>query len=177
MNTLPEINFVPHHALSPKKITFIGAALALLALVVMSYFFKQYEHAQYTLTQTQATLASLAPQHKPVAVKTVLETASEPELKLAKTIVAQLSTPWNPLLNTIEQSNMQNIALLSIEPSRKKQQLLLTGQAKNIASAVQYIKQLETTDSLSQVYLLKHSIDQNDPYKPVGFTIMAKWQP
>ena len=110
MNTLPDINFVAHHAMSPKKITVYGAVLALLALVVMSYFFKQYQHAQYTLTQTQATLASLAPQQKPVAVKTVVETASEPELKLAKTIVAQLSTPWNPLLNTLEQSNMPNIA-------------------------------------------------------------------
>jgi len=52
---------------------------------------------------------------------------------------------------------------------------VITGQAKNMESTLSYIKRLEEIEGLSQVYLLKHQIDQSDPNKPVGFTILAQW--
>jgi len=65
---------------------------------------------------------------------------------------------------------------LSIAPNRKKQQVVLTGQAKNMAATLQYVQALAQLNTLAQVYLLKHHIDQSDPYKPVGFTIVAQWK-
>jgi hypothetical protein len=65
--------------------------------------------------------------------------------------------------------------LLSLEPNKKKQQLVISGQAKNILAALSYIEALENLPMLSQVFLQKHTVDQLDPFKPVAFTIVAKW--
>jgi hypothetical protein len=176
MSKILNIDFAAPNPWSYKQITGYGFILALLACVLSAYYMQQLSVTQETLVEAQSKLASISPENKTVAVQTVVETASEAELKYARDIVAQLSTPWNPLMSTLEQSIVPNIALLSIEPNRKKQQIILTGQAKNIESTLSYIKQLEHIETLSQVYLLKHSIDQSDPYKPVGFTILAQWK-
>ena len=70
---------------------------------------------------------------------------------------------------------MQNIVLLSLTPNPKKQQMLLTGEAKDLASVLEYIKQLEMQPMLSQVYLQKHTVDVVNAARPVSFSINAQW--
>ncbi len=175
MSKMVDIDFVAPHPLSFKRVTLYGLSLMLIAIALSIYCMQHINATQAALTAEQSRLAAIAPVTHSATIEPAVETASEAEIKYAREIVAQLSTPWNPLMNTLEQSNMSNIALLSIEPNRKKQQIVLTGQAKNMASTLSYIKQLERIETLSQVYLLKHSIDQSDPFKPVGFTILAQW--
>jgi hypothetical protein len=175
MSHMLDINFVAQNTYTYKRVTFYGALLVMLCLCATTYFIQQYLHADHHLEERKAQLAGLTPTQKTLPVQSNVETASEVEVSFVSDIVAQLSTPWSPLLSAIEQSKTQDIALLSIEPNRKKRQIMLTGQAKNIASTLQYIKQLEQLAPISEVYLLKHSIDQNDPFKPVGFTLLAKW--
>ena len=86
-----------------------------------------------------------------------------------------LTTPWNELLDSIEQSDMPDIALLGLNPSVKKQQLILTGEAKNLATILQYINKLAQQTTLSQVYLQKHHVNETSNEKPVSFSIVAKW--
>jgi Flp pilus assembly protein TadG len=176
VSKIVDIDFVAPNALSFKRMTAYGLILMLIAFALGIYCIQHINASQTALTIAQNRLDAIAPEVKTTTVETVVETASEAEIKYAREVVAQLSTPWNPLMSTLEQSNMSNIALLSIEPNRKKQQIILTGQAKNIQSTLSYIKQLERIETLSQVYLLKHSIDQTDPFKPVGFTILAQWK-
>jgi hypothetical protein len=175
MSKLLDIDFASNNIAYYQRLTVYGTVLMVLALGFSAYFFTEHKKIEQTLRETQARLAVMSPEQPTAVVQQVVETASEAELKYAREIVAQLSAPWNPLLSALEQSTMRNIALLSIEPNRKKQQIVITGQAKNIESTLSYIKQLERIEALSQVYLLKHNIDQSDPYKPVGFTILAQW--
>ena len=86
-----------------------------------------------------------------------------------------LTTPWNMLFDAIEQSNNQNVALLTIEPNVLKQQITLIGEAKNLESILQYIRVLEQQNNLSQVYLQKHSVIETSNEKPLSFTVIAKW--
>lgn len=175
MSQLIDINFAAPNALSYQRLTVGGLLLLAVAIVMSAYVWSLYQTTEQQLHETQDKLNIVAPIQNTAPIKQVAETASEAELQQAREILKQLSTPWNPLFNALESISMRNIALLSVEPNRKKQQLVLTGQAKNIESALSYIKHLEDIDGLSQVILLKHQIDQNDPNKPVGFTIMAQW--
>ncbi|WP_052184904.1 hypothetical protein [Methylotenera sp. N17] len=168
------IDFVETSAFSFKKISLLGLAMLLTAIGCTLYWVQQYQLQQRTLsTLVSASGMSPALRNKPVELP--IETASEDEVLYARDIVTQLSTPWNPLLTSLEQVSTQDIALLSIAPNRKKQQVVLTGQAKNMAATLQYVQALAQLNTLAQVYLLKHQIDQSDPYKPVGFTIVAQW--
>jgi len=175
MSQLLDIDFAAPNPLSYQRLTVTGLVLMVLALLLSAYAWAEYQKTEQILAETEARLNIVAPAQKTAPVQTVVETASEVEIQYARAIVAQLSTPWNPLLNALERSSMQNVALLSVEPNRKKQQLVITGQAKNMESTLSYIKRLEEVEGLSQVYLLKHQIDQSDPNKPVGFTILAQW--
>lgn len=169
------IDFVETSTFSFKTISALGATLLLVAIACACYWLQQYQTQQQTFSSlVSASGAAPVLPSKPVAP--VVETVSEDEMQYANDISAQLSTPWNPLLTSLEQVNAPDIALLSIEPNRKKQQLVLTGQAKNMAAILQYVQALAQLNGLAQVYLLKHQVDQSDPFKPVGFTIVAQWK-
>lgn len=175
MSKLLDIDFAAPNTLSYQRLTLAGTVVLVLALGLCAYFLAEFNKVEQKLHEAKAKLEVVAPEEKADLVQKVVETASEAEMKHARDIVDQLSTPWNPLLTALERSTMPDIALLSLEPNRKKQQLVITGQAKNMESTLSYIKRLESIEGLSQVYLLKHNIDQSDPYKPVGFTILAQW--
>ena len=98
------------------------------------------------------------------------------KIKQIEQVVSALVTPWNSLFLAIEQSDHKDIALLGLEPNSQKQQVVLTGEAKNLQVVLNYIQQLEQQPALTHVYLQKHSIDEADISKPVRFAVFAKWQ-
>jgi hypothetical protein len=70
---------------------------------------------------------------------------------------------------------MQDIALLNLEPNSKKQQVSISGEAKNLQAALNYIQKLEAQSMLDKVYLQKYIIDEANLFKPVKFTLSAQW--
>lgn len=171
-----EINFVAANPFSYQQLTSLGLVWILLCVLLTAYGVQQLQVSQERLNTLETKLKSVAPKRNTLSVKPAFVQASDAELKHAREILLQLSTPWNPLFLALEQNNLKNLALLSIEPNRKKQQVVLTGEAKNLEVTLAYVKQLAQMDVFSQAYLLKHSIDQDDPNKPVSFTILAQWK-
>jgi len=170
-----DIEFATISPFSYNRLTVLGGIMVALALFLFVYMFQQYQQASDDLAAVELKRMAILPKPKQVSAKPVQETATPEEINYARDILAQLSIPWQPLFTSLEQTKPQTIALLGIEPNRKKQQVILTGQAKNMEAALVYLRKLEQTDTLSQVHLLQHSIDQNDPFKPLTFTITARW--
>ena len=108
-------------------------------------------------------------------IKPVIAPVSSKQLTQLMEDFNVLATPWSALLDSIEQSDMPDIALLGIDPSVKKQQVILTGEAKNLAAILQYINKLSQQTMLSQVVLQKHVVNETVNEKPVSFSIIAKW--
>ncbi|MDO8962353.1 MAG: hypothetical protein Q7V02_09635 [Methylophilus sp.] len=171
-----DINFVAANPFSYQQLTTIGLIWIVLSVLLTAYGVQQLQVSQQRLNTVETKLKAVAPKRNTSKVKPVLVQVSDAELKHASEILLQLSIPWNPLFQALEQNDLKNIALLSIEPNRKKQQIMLTGEAKNLEVTLDYVKQLAQMDLFSQAYLLKHSIDQDDPNKPVSFTILAQWK-
>ena len=169
------LDFIEKPALSRANWLNISILLSSLFLLVLTW--QSFQNQQIKLADTslhikqlsQQTLPKSQPNKKSVAVMTADET------KQLLDAVNMLATPWDNLLVAIEAANMPDIALLSLEPNSKKQLVVLTGEAKNLPVVLQYIKRLQQTPMLAQVYLQKHNIEESDTSKPVRFSLLAKW--
>ena len=99
-----------------------------------------------------------------------------PEIKHANEVLQQLSLPWGKLFQAIESSSGKDVALLAMEPDAEKHVVKISGEAKNIAAVLEYIKRLSAQEVFSSVYLQSHQIQQQDPEKPVRFALLAAWR-
>jgi hypothetical protein len=153
----------------------LGILMLLASLLLLGFIWQHYQAQQASAaTIQQAFNQQILP--KSATVQSVSESIPAAELKQISTIVESLVTPWQPLLLAIEQADMPDIALLSIDPSIKKQQVTLVGEAKNLQTVLRYIEQLEAQDVLQEVYLQKHMVEETDVSKPVTFNAVAKWK-
>lgn len=153
----------------------IGLLMLLLSLLLLSFVWQHYQAQQASAT---ALVQAINQQTLPISanVQNISETVPTAELKQVATIVQSLVTPWQDLLLAIEQADMPDIALISIDPDIKKQQVSLTGEAKNLQTVLRYIEQLEAQAVLQEVYLQKHMVEETDVSKPVTFSVVAKWK-
>ena len=175
MSVKLDLEFIQQPALSSANwfgMSILLASLLLLALTGQVYQKQQLKLADISLQLKQFSQQTL-PKSQPIKMDAALVTPDE--TKQLTEAVNMLATPWNNLLAAIEQADMQDVALLSLEPNSKKQLVVLTGEAKNLPVVLQYIKQLQQTPMLAQVYLQKHSIEETDASKPVRFSLLAKW--
>jgi len=97
------------------------------------------------------------------------------EISYANAVIQRLTLPWDGLFKAVEAIDSKAVALLAIQPDPKKRSLTLMGEAKNFAGMVGYVKQLETSAPLASVHLASHQVAQQDPQKPVRFTLNAEW--
>ena len=67
------------------------------------------------------------------------------------------------------------MALLAIEPDTKSGTVKISGDSKDYLAALTYVLNLSRSDALSKVELVRHEVKQNDPQKPVSFSIQAAW--
>jgi len=98
------------------------------------------------------------------------------EVKHANEVLLQLFMPWDDLFQAVESAAGKKIALLALEPDTEKQMVKISGEAKNFASLLNYITQLEERDVFGTVYLQNHQVQQQDPDKPVRFSLLAVWR-
>jgi hypothetical protein len=66
--------------------------------------------------------------------------------------------------------------LLSLEPDFDKKQVKISGEANNYETVMEYLTELGQRDVFETVYLQNHDIRQEDPDKPVRFTLLASWR-
>lgn len=98
------------------------------------------------------------------------------EVTQANQVVLQLSLPWDALFNAVEPSGARNIALLSLEPDPGNGTITIRGEAKDFGALLSYTKQLSTSGIFDSVMLKSHRIQQEDPEKPLRFSLLARWK-
>lgn len=171
-----DLDFVQHSPFLPTSYSWLGLII-LSAGIALAFFTWQYYQARLIVhNEIALELTQLNDQIHivpPVDSKSA-DIAPETKTQIEAT-VATLTTPWSALLVAIEKSDIKDVAILSLEPSSKKQLVLLSGEAKNLQSVMNYISRLEEQPMLAQVYLQKHSVDEANSSKPVRFTLAAQW--
>ena len=175
MSVKLDLEFIQQPLLSSAN--WLSISIFLTSLLMAALAWQGYQNQQLKLADSALQLKQFSQQTLPKsqASKTNIAQVAPDEARQLTETVNMLTTPWSNLLMAIEEADMQDIALLSLEPNSKKQLVTLTGEAKNLSVVLQYIKLLQQTPVLSQVYLQKHNIDESDASKPVRFSLLAKW--
>ena len=157
--------------------TWYGLSFLCIGFIFAIFTWQNYQARLIAHTEIVLKLSELNRKFQQAVPLQQLSKDILPETKLQiETTVSALTAPWGELLKEIESADIQDVALLSLEPSTKKQQVLVTGEAKNLSTVFRYIDQLEQQSMLAQVYLQKHSVVEADPFRPVKFTLTAQWR-
>ena len=98
------------------------------------------------------------------------------EVNNANAVLRQLTVPWSDFFGALESSGRGKVTLLALEPDVEKQQVKIIGETRNFEGVMGYITQLEGKPLFSSVYLVNHHVEQQDPDKPVRFSLLATWQ-
>jgi Tfp pilus assembly protein PilN len=97
------------------------------------------------------------------------------EIKQANAVLTQLALPWEALFHDLDSTQQDRVALLSIVPDPQQHTVKVSGEAKNFAALLDYVRLLQANHSLSGVYLQSHRIEEQMAEKPVHFSVVAGW--
>lgn len=97
------------------------------------------------------------------------------ELKMAKSVIEQLDTPWGALFEAVESAFDEQATLLNVEPEPARREVRFTAEAKDLPAMQAYVRQLQRSPAFRDAYLASHQVNQQDPLRPVRFTAHARW--
>jgi len=100
----------------------------------------------------------------------------EAEVRRANAVLEQLNLPWLDLLDAIEATRGEKVALLSIQPDSRQRTVRIAAEAKTVADALEYVRRLGAHPRFGGVHLLNHEIVQQDAQKPVRVQLVAGWR-
>lgn len=105
-----------------------------------------------------------------------LDAALARDLRAAEQVVQRLARPWDELFRTVETAAHDRVALLAIEPDAQKGELAISGEALDYFAVLTYVARLSEPGQLTDVHLVRHETKEDDPRRPLSFTIAASWR-
>jgi len=150
------------------------AAIALTALIGIAYAF-----ISYRIEVLDASKRDYQQQARRGATSNRLAALSDSqlrnEIRQANAVLNQLALPWETLFHDLDAAQQDRVALLSITPDPQQHVIKMTGEARNFAALLDYLRQLQSSRSLASVYLQSHRIEEQMAEKPVHFSVIATW--
>ena len=140
------------------RVMLAGAALVALDAGL------SYHAARQTLNENQARLAQRTPARSAPKV-------SPQEVAAVRETVQRLTLPWDELFAAIESVATDKVALAAIEPDARNGTVTISGDSKDYLAALSYVLNLQHTDGLDRVQLVRHE-QKNEG---VSFAVSAAW--
>lgn len=154
----------------------LGVALLVMAILGMITLGNHYSRLSEQVSSAEAKFShsqnSANRSNSPI--QNSVELAQE--ISNANEVLHQLSVPWEALFQAVESSGGGKVTLLALEPDVEKHQVKINGETKNFKSLTNYLTQLQGQLVFGSVYLQSHQVQQQDPDKPVRFSLLATWQ-
>jgi hypothetical protein len=92
---------------------------------------------------------------------------------------ARLSTPWSDLFDDLEAAGSDtqgDVALLEIAPDLDKGRVRISGEARTLVAALDYVSRLQQAGSVVDPLLERHEMRTAERERPVEFEISATWR-
>jgi hypothetical protein len=86
-------------------------------------------------------------------------------------LTRQLNMPWSALLDALEASTPQDVALVSIEPDARQATIRLQAEAKSLQTLLDYGQTLRTSGPFEELLLRKHDTNEQDGTRPIRMTV------
>ena len=96
-------------------------------------------------------------------------------MKFSNHTIHQLNLPWDILFIQLEKAKGEGVALLEVEPNANTSAIKVVGEAKDYEAMLKYVRSLSAQGVLESVYLTDHKMDDQNPDKPIKFSLEASW--
>jgi hypothetical protein len=153
--------------------------LLLLALLLVSaagweYFQLENERKSLQLRlQNDPRISRTASSAPPPSAE--IQKALQEQVRQANAVLSELGRPWPALFSMLEETARPEIALLAIRPDAVKGRLRIAGEARRLADALDYTRQLAASGQMTDVVLEEHEVVASDEQRPVRFALSARW--
>lgn len=154
----------------------LGAALLAIATASLMLLGSHYSKLNERVASAEAKFSHSQNNSNKGNLSAAVSTELAQEVSNANEVLHQLSVPWETLFQAVEASGGSKVTLLALEPDVEKHQVKINGETKNFKSLTNYITQLQAQPVFGSVYLQTHQVQQQDPDKPVRFSLLATWR-
>lgn len=156
---------------APRRAAWPGWLLLVLSLALGAALFARYHDARDALVRLETESGLLSPERQPV--RALPRERLESEKKAAEAVVRRLTVPWAGLVGALEKASSRDVALLQLQPDADQRRLRLTAEARNREAMFAYLRRLEAAPALAEVHLISHQVQQEDPQRPIQFSLQA----
>lgn len=156
-----------------------GYAMLLLGMLALAGVLHQYQEATDEVAYWDLRIASMDRQTgrktTPLASPAQGGREVKQEIRRANAVLSEIDLPWGTLFDSVEYATGPEVALLSFQPDAAGRTMLMGGEAKSMPALLDFVSALEREPVLKDAYLLKYEVKQDDPQRPIIFSIMASW--
>jgi hypothetical protein len=167
-----ELDFVARR----RPVTLVSAALLLLGAAAAVAAYMEYRYLDGRRAALELRLdAALRSAHRDPAADVRAQGMSAEAGRIAQ----ELGTPWTELLAELEAASGESasqVAVLSIEPDHAKRLVHITGESRDLPTALAYVQRLQKSTLLRYPMLDSHDVKNDDPQRPVRFALSAEWR-
>lgn len=158
---------------TPRSLRWVGMVILVAGGVASAGFVQQYRDLQLELSRVQMTAGLLNVERIPASAASARGT--EEELKQVNVMIYQLTLPWGEIFAAVENAATPQVALLQVQPDAQQRLLKITAEAKDQGAMLQYVRRLSDARNLSNVHLLSHQVQVQDPLRPIQFSVQANF--
>jgi hypothetical protein len=97
------------------------------------------------------------------------------QLQRARDIIGRIAFPWQAFFDLIERSKTPNVSIISLQPDAVAGHVAIAAEAKDLASALNYVERLKAEPQLYSAYMVSHEEREGRGSSGVKFTISARW--
>jgi hypothetical protein len=156
----------------PRRTRWLGYLLLAGSLLVASEMFLR-------LRETQAQLARLDAVQGLVGARPARALPRErldEQMKEAQAVLRQLALPWGQLVESLESAALPDVAVLQVQPDAQQRLLRVTAEAKGEEQMFRYLRRLAAAEGFSEVHLVSHQVREDDPRRPLQFSVQASFR-
>ncbi|ARO86896.1 fimbrial assembly protein [Nitrosospira lacus] len=156
-----------------------GYAMLVMGMLALAGVLYQYQGAMDEVAYWDLRIASMDRQagRKTMPLGSPSQGGREikQEIRRANAVLSEIDLPWGALFDSVEYATSPEVALLSFQPDAAGRTMRMGGEAKSMPALLDFVSALEREPVLKDAYLLKYEIKQDDPQRPIIFSIMASW--
>ncbi len=160
-----------------KPFPYAGAALLAGAMAISVLAVNYYQDLAASISEMEASLSMF----ERVSGSRIHDAnpggqGGAQDIRQANEVLHRITMPWENLFQALESSTDPEVTFLGMEPDIEKHIVDISCEARNIKAMLNFVKRLKERREFSSVYLHSHRVQENDPQKPVRFSLVATWR-
>lgn len=162
------------YIVTPRRPRWLGYALLAVALAIAGDLVVRYQAMQLELKRVETAKDLLSTERR--APQPIPKGRLDEQVKNAEAVVRQLALPWALLIQTLEEAAIKEVAILQLQPEAQQRLLKITAEARTNETMLEYLRRLAAAKTLSEVHLLSHQVQTEDPQRPIQFAVQARFK-